>query len=520
MLFAGSKNKKEKKKKSNKVLKTPIALHFYLAFTVIILFFFFSFILGFNQNYENYIITDCKSRIQDTYNSFVTFSKYFVEQSSNNEYTSSNQLRDDLVKNISSSTDISNEATLAVFYEIPNNENKSEYEFVWPSATLNQTIPESVIKAVFRDKGSKPNTKIKSIEIKDDQKTNTYYYTLHELELSTSLYSDSLYVIFYVDASKYYNFANSLNDKMFNTMLFGIIIAGILSVFISLPIITSTQKLSKFAKRISQGEFTPYKGMTASRELCELSDAMNVMATRLDNNDKEQKTFFQNASHELRTPLMSIQGYAEGMKYGVFDKDHEQEAVDIIISETDRLSNMVENLLSISKMDLSAAKGYEVKKTIVNVYELVGVTIEKVRGGFLHNGKELVNDIKIKSNVHIYANENDIFRMLENVFSNCLRYAKAEVRFICYTEGPNVIFEISDDGPGISPEVKEHLFDRFAKGSDGKHGIGLALVLAIAKEHNGTVTGDNKPEGGAIFRISIPTVTANEQLSLINKEKE
>ena len=518
MIFAASKNRKEKKKKSNKVLKTPIALHFYLAFTVIILFFFFSFILGFNQNYENYIIMDCKSRIQDTYTSFITFSKYFVDQNSDKEYHTSEDLRNDLVNKISSSTDISNEATLAVFFDKPNLEKT--YGLIWPSTGFSTGTPNKVIEAVIQQNGPKPHTKVRRIEVNDGKNTNTYYYTLHELELSTHLYSDSLYVIFYVDASKYYNFANTLNDKMFNTMLFGIIIAGILSVFISLPIITSTQRLSKFAKRISQGEFSPYQGMTASRELCELSDAMNVMATRLDNNDKEQKTFFQNASHELRTPLMSIQGYAEGMKYGVFDKDHEQEAVDIIISETDRLSNMVENLLSISKMDLSAAKGYEVKKNIVNVYELIGVTIEKVRGGFLHNGKELVNDIRIKSNVHIYANENDIFRMLENVFSNCLRYAKNKVQFICYTEDKNVIFEISDDGPGISPEVKEHLFDRFAKGSDGKHGIGLALVLAIAKEHNGTVTGDNKPEGGAIFRISIPTVTANEQLSLINKEKD
>ena len=71
----------------------------------------------------------------------------------------------------------------------------------------------------------------------------------------------------------------------------------------------------------------------------------------------------------------------------------------------------------------------------------------------------------------------------------------------------NVVFEISDDGPGIAPEVADHLFERFSKGSDGKHGIGLALALAIAEEHNGTVKAYNKPEGGACFEIIIPVLT-------------
>ena len=83
------------------------------------------------------------------------------------------------------------------------------------------------------------------------------------------------------------------------------------------------------------------------------------MAYKLEESDIEQKTFFQNASHELRTPLMSIQGYAEGLKYGVFESDEDREnAIDVIIDETGRLSGLVENLLSISKMDMSRSGNY------------------------------------------------------------------------------------------------------------------------------------------------------------------
>ncbi|MBO7452038.1 MAG: HAMP domain-containing histidine kinase, partial [Clostridiales bacterium] len=94
------------------------------------------------------------------------------------------------------------------------------------------------------------------------------------------------------------------------------------------------------------------------------------------------------------------------------------------------------------------------------------------------------------------------------------------VFFNCYTQGKFVIFEISDDGPGISNEVMRHLFDRFAKGSDGKHGIGLALVKAIAEEHDGTVEAGNKPEGGAIFKVKIPMIKTKTQLSLFNKSRD
>ena len=518
MLFSKKKNDDKMPKRTRRVLKTPIALHFYFAFTVIIIFFFLSYVIGFNTNllgtnYQKFIREECYGRIDKAEKSWSTFNQLFMGNVNADQYTDPEQFRNNYFNLISSSTDISNEASLAIFYEDPETE---EIRFIY---TSNFKTAKNLISDVIDKKGLKP-FKYQNIEVKNsDESTSSYYYKIGTIDYKMTLYSEKYYVIYYVDASRYMSFADSLNNSMFNTMLVSIIIAGILSVIISLPIILSTRRLTKFASRISKGNFDRYDGIIASRELSSLADTMNMMATRLNENDKEQKTFFQNASHELRTPLMSIQGYAEGMKYGVFDKENEAEAVDIIISETTRLSNMVENLLSISKMDLSAANGYKVKKSIVNVYELVGVTIEKIRGGFLLNGKELVNNIKVKSNVHIYANENDIFRMLENVFSNCLRYAESKVFFNCYTTDRHVIFEISDDGPGISDEVKKHLFDRFAKGSDGKHGIGLALVLAIAKEHNGSVSGENKPEGGAVFKISIPILQANEQLSHQNKNQ-
>ena len=191
----------------------------------------------------------------------------------------------------------------------------------------------------------------------------------------------------------------------------------------------------------------------------------------------------------------------------------------VIIAETGRLSSLVENLLSISKMDMSRSGNFEVKKQNINVSKICDTIIDRVRGNFIHEDKAIINDINIKD-TYIYANENDLIRCLENIFSNCLRYCKTSVTFSCKRDqaSPNVIFQISDDGPGIAPEVLDHLFERFSKGADGKHGIGLALAKAIAEEHNGRINAYNKSKGGACFEVILPVIVHRDQLSKINND--
>ncbi len=508
-------------KMRNRKFRIPIALHFYAAFTIIILFFFTSTYLISNQINMSQIKNECTRRIDNAINSCQSFSDAFKESAAISENMNNPELfRDDLLKKIASSTEISNDASIVLFYENQSYQDVI-YNVVWPSPSYSYSSNQrgyEVLNKIVESDGINTNKTVKDIDISG----STFYYRFVNLHYDSKneedqVMTDEYYILIFIDSSNYRTYAEYLNTNLFNTMVIAIVFAGILSIIASFPIISSTRRLSRFARRISKGDFNPNKGRIVSRELYDLSETMNQMANKLNESDKEQKTFFQNASHELRTPLMSIQGYAEGIKYGVFDQEHQIEAVDIIISETNRLSEMVENLLSISKMDLSASNNYEVKKSIINVYELLGVAIDKVRGGFLLSDKELINNIMINDSVHILANENDIFRMLENVFSNCLRYASKKVFFNCYKQNDNIVFEISDDGPGISEEVMSHLFDRFAKGQDGKHGIGLALVKAIAKEHNGSIEAGNKPEGGAIFKISIPTISANTQLTRLNK---
>ena len=531
---------KSKKFIRNKsAIRIPISLHFYAVEIVVIVLVVFIMNIYVQSIVKNYIASECNDRLDIAVKSTRNFASAFQQQVNNSPDKNEENISYYLYNTIASSADLSNQASVALYHL---NEETGEYIVLWPTAQYSYSYANSaknVVGNVIENKGYVDLNVTQTLDLDD---TLIYYRTLRFMTVSVSAEDDAVvdvdnsgnttanyntpidlgnyYLCVYVNSSSYYSFMTPMTLGLVQAALLAIVIAGILSILMTYPIIFSSQKLSRFARRVAKGDFTPVRGHIVSKELSELGDVMNQMAYKLEESDIEQKTFFQNASHELRTPLMSIQGYAEGLKYGVFVSDDDRDnAINVIIDETGRLSSLVENLLSISKMDMSRSGNYEVKKQNIDVTKLCDTIIDRVRGNFIHEDKAIVNDINIKSK-YIYANENDLIRCLENIFSNCLRYCENAVTFKCYTEknGSEVVFEISDDGPGISPEVIDHLFERFSKGSDGKNGIGLALAKAIAEEHNGYVRAYNKPEGGACFEVVIPTVKPRDQLSKINND--
>lgn len=507
--------------KKEKNFRIPIALHIYSSLIMISL--ITVFVIGVFARYiiHNYIADECERRIINAATSCQEFSNAFTSYVPDEAgIIDSEAMRDSILNAIVSSSDLSTDASLALFNVQDNDYN---FNLLWPEefhsiSTYNRT--NDLVSFIIEKDAITTDGVTRSIKYKGD---NYYYrfigFTEHNNKNNEDHYED-YYLLIYINSSSYYSFATALNNAILRAIFISVIASAVLSLVMALPLYTSTKKLSRFANRIGKGNFKPLNGHIVSRELSDLGDVMNSMASKLEKSDIEQKTFFQNASHELRTPLMSIQGYAEGIKYDVFDDEHRQEAVDIIISETTRLSGLVENLLSISKMDMSKNGSYQVKKSLLDVVDICEFVVEKVRGGFLLNSKELINDIQVHD-VYVYGNENDIFRMLENIFSNCLRYAESQVKFKVYVDSSDaalqVIFEISDDGPGISDEVLPHLFDRFAKGSDGKHGIGMALAKSIATEHGGSIEGFN--DSGAVFRIKLPLINPKEQMTYLNNNK-
>ena len=210
---------------------------------------------------------------------------------------------------------------------------------------------------------------------------------------------------------------------------------------------------------------------------------------------ERQQTFFQNASHELKTPLMAIQGYAEGIQAGVMDTGS---AAEVILKESDRMTELVEELLDISKIDMGRQ---QLALSEMDVRELLYDSIRAVEPTAA-GGITITPDFP-ETPIMVSCDDTRLRRAVTNILSNGVRYARSELRLTCRADKRHVTIRIQDDGDGIAEEDLPHIFDRFYMGRSGKSGIGLALTREIIHLHKGTIRAYNG-DTGAVFEISIP----------------
>ena len=323
-----------------------------------------------------------------------------------------------------------------------------------------------------------------------------YYASILKIQsIESKEVSEENYLVLFIDISSTLNLASQINTVLIAVMCIAGILAILTAIILSNKIAKPIQQLCGFAKNIGKGDFSESEFDFSDRELDELSQIMNKSVQYLDKYDKEQKIFFQNASHELRTPLMSIKGYAEAIKYNVIDKNS---ASDIILEESNRLSDMVEELLYISKID-NITKDYNLIDC--DMREILSNCTLKQKASAISKGIEFKYDFD-EDEVILNCDEKSMYRAFLNIIENALRYANSQIIIGCKRLDSNIIIYIEDDGDGIKEEDLNHVFDRFYKGNKGKNGIGLSIVKSIIEKHNGKVYAQNT-ELGAKFVVSI-----------------
>ena len=234
--------------------------------------------------------------------------------------------------------------------------------------------------------------------------------------------------------------------------------------------------------------------------LLAISSVMCLLGFRfgrdIEKEAERQQTFFQNASHELKTPLMAIQGYAEGIQAGVMDAGG---AAEVILSESDRMTELVDELLDISKIDMGRQP---LTLSEMDVRELLYDSMRAVEPIAAGGGITITPDFP-ETPVMVSCDDTRLRRAVTNILSNGVRYARSQLRLTCRTDKRHVMIQIQDDGDGIAEADLPHIFDRFYMGKSGKSGIGLALTKEIIHLHKGTIRAYNG-DGGAVFEISIP----------------
>lgn len=287
-----------------------------------------------------------------------------------------------------------------------------------------------------------------------------------------------------------------------------VIILLILSagVYFAGSIVRPIRQISSIASKFAKGDFSVRISNDSHDEIGDLCTAINHMADELSNAEQMKNDFISSVSHELRTPLTAIKGWAETLMIdGGGSPETMRKGVGVIVNETERLSQMVEELLDFSRMQnghftLSNAD----MDILAELGDAVLIYGEKAR----REGKQLIyNDPEMLP--FVYGDKNRIRQVFVNIIDNAVKYSSAgdTVTVNAYEEGGKVIVSVSDTGCGIKSSDLSKVKTKFYKANHTRRGSGIGLAVAdeIVTMHGGTMDVFSAGEGrGTTVTIALP----------------
>jgi signal transduction histidine kinase len=219
-------------------------------------------------------------------------------------------------------------------------------------------------------------------------------------------------------------------------------------------------------------------------EISRLAETMNAMLDRLEAASRRQREFVADASHELRSPLAAFRTQLEVALAHPGEADWEATAVELL-ADSDRMERIVGDLLYLARTD---ALPPEPSATLVDLDDIVLDEVNRLRS---HARVQI--DTSQVSAAPVRGSKDELRRLITNLLDNAVRHAQSSVRVELVTAGDHVVLAVEDDGPGVPPEERTRIFERFvrldaARSPDGGTGLGLAIVSAIAVRHSGDVS--------------------------------
>jgi len=255
------------------------------------------------------------------------------------------------------------------------------------------------------------------------------------------------------------------------------------------------------AQRWLQATAVPIEGGGAWAALAVFHDLTEVR--RLDS---MRRDFISNVSHELRTPLAGIRAAAETLQEGALDdRPAALEFMGHIQRETDRLTQMVEELLELSRIESGAAP---LSFAQLDAAALVRDAAARFRQQAERAGLTITAQTP-ESELRIVGDGERLERALGNLIANAIKFTSAggSVNVSAVSDDGSVLISVSDTGIGIEPEQRARVFERFYKADKGRGdgtGLGLAIVKHIVRAHHGSVAVESFPGRGATFTMRLP----------------
>lgn len=283
----------------------------------------------------------------------------------------------------------------------------------------------------------------------------------------------------------------------------GVVVGGLVLSFASKIVITPLTKLSTAMTRVAQGDFeTQIETESRLEAVMDIYTNFNLMVSELNATETLQTDFVSNVSHEIKTPITAIEGYATLLQ-DCSDPKAREEYVEKILAGTKRLSELVGNVLLLSKVD---NKAIQAKKTTYRLDEQIRQAILMLEPKW--SVKNIDFDVDMDE-IDYTGDKSLMFHVWSNLIDNAIKFSPDSglVKISLKAKAGKTVFSIADNGSGINEDEKSRIFNKFYQ-SDSSHkaegnGLGLPLTKNILSLCGGEIEVDNTPEGGAIFTVTI-----------------
>lgn len=229
--------------------------------------------------------------------------------------------------------------------------------------------------------------------------------------------------------------------------------------------------------------------------------------TQIRKLENMRKDFVSNVTHELKTPLTSIKGFVETLKNGAIKEDVATRFLDIIDIEVDRLTNLIQDILSLSEIESIIG---DVNTSQYNINEIITEVIEILKPEITDKGLDI--NLKIEHELESFnCNKDRIKQLLINIIDNSIKYTdEGSITIGCKKEHKNLVISVEDTGIGIKKEHLDRVFERFYRVDKGRSrkmggtGLGLSIVKHIVELYNGTIDINSVEKVGTTIKIKLP----------------